>query len=126
MRVHLSWGVRVPRQEDRADAVFTEIREVEAERRGLLGEELVGHLHEDARAVAGLRVGAGSAPVSEVDEGFEALRDDVVGLPALDVGDEADAACVVLEARVVEALFLWAWKVWMLVGSVHGFGLEVG
>ena len=34
-------------------------------------------------------------------------------------GDEADAASVVLEARVVEALFLWAWKVGMLVGSVH-------
>ena len=112
-------GVGVLREEDRADAVAAHVGEVEAECRGLLGEELVGHLDEDARAVARLRVCPRRAAVSEVYEGLEAPRDNVVGLSTLDVSDESDAACVVLEARVVEALFYGAWKVGIWVGCVH-------
>ena len=111
--------VGVLRQEDRADAVVSQIGEVEAERRGLFGEELVGHLNQEASAVAGLRVRARRASMSEVYEGFEALLDDVVGLPTLDVGDETDSAGVVLEARVVEALLYWTREIGIWVRSVH-------
>ncbi len=66
--------------------------------------EAVGHLHEDAGAVAGVGLGAGRAAVVQVAHRGERLVDDRVALAALHVDDEPDAARVVLEARVVEPL----------------------
>ena len=65
----------------------------------------VGDLDQYARAVAQQGVGPHRAPVVEVDQDLQALGDDVVGLRALDVGDEADAAGVVLMPRVIQTLF---------------------
>ena len=48
-------------------------------------------------------IGARRAAVREVVQDREALLDDVVGLLALDVRDEAHAAGVVLVAWVVQA-----------------------
>ena len=62
------------------------------------------HLHEDARAVAGVPLGPLRAPMLEVQKHLERLGDDVVGSAAFDVGDEAEAAGVVLERRVVQPL----------------------
>ena len=67
-------------------------------------EEGVGNLDEDAGAVAGVRLAAGRAAVVEVLEDLDRLLQDPVGLAALDVDDEADAAGVVLEPRVVKPL----------------------
>ena len=76
-------------------------REVEGHDRA---EERVGRLDRDARAVAGVGFGAGRAPVVEAAHGGERLVEDRVALAAQHVDDEADAAAVVLEARVVETL----------------------
>ena len=50
---------------------------------------------------------SGSAPTAprcvEVLQDLQAIRDDVVRAAALQVGDEADAAGIVLVARIVEA-----------------------
>ena len=43
----------------------------------------------------------------QVDENLQALGDDVVGLYALDVDHEANAAGVVFVSRVVETLLNW-------------------
>ena len=72
----------------------------------LLAEELVRDLDQDPGAVAGQRVGAGGAPMGEVLEDLEALLDDGVALLALECGDEADAAGIVLVGGVVQALGL--------------------
>jgi hypothetical protein len=40
----------------------------------------------------------------EVAEDFEALLDDLVALPVLDIGDHADAAGIAFAVRIVEAL----------------------
>ena len=64
--------------------------------------EGVGHLHEDAGAVAGVGLGAGRAAVVQAAHRGERLVDDPVALAALHVDDEADAARVVLESGVVE------------------------
>lgn len=69
-----------------------------------LGEELVRELNQDARAVARVRLAATRAAMVEVDENLDALLDDLVGLLALHVHDEADAAGIVLELRVVKSL----------------------
>ena len=96
--------VAFDRQEDHADAVLARRRESEAEAVTLTGEEGVGDLDEDAGAVTGVGVAAGGAAVGQVDEDLDSLEDDLVGLAALDVDDEADAAGVALGARVVETL----------------------
>ena len=65
----------------------------------------VRHLQEDAGAVAGVLLAAAGAAVLEVQQDLDRLLDDLVRLAALEVDDEADAAGVVLVARIVEALF---------------------
>ena len=65
-------------------------------------EERVGHLDQDARAVAGVGLGARRAAVVEVAHRGERQLDDRVALAALHVDHEADPAAVVLEARVVQ------------------------
>ena len=62
------------------------------------------HLQQDAGAVAGVDLAATRAAMVEVLEDLDALLDDGVRFAALDVHDEADAAGVMLELRVVEAL----------------------
>ena len=79
---------------------------VDALRRHLGAVELVGDLDQDAGAVAHQLVGADRAAVVEVLQDLQALLDDRVRLSALDVGDEADAAGVVLVDRTVQALAL--------------------
>ena len=71
----------------------------EAEPVRLLGEELVRDLHQDAGAVAGARIGADRAAVLEVAQDGERVLDQLVRLAALDVGDEADAAGILVERR---------------------------
>ena len=63
------------------------------------------HLHEDARAVPGVRLATTRAPMVEIDQNLERVRDDVMRLAPLHVDHEADAARVVLELRIVKALF---------------------
>ena len=48
-------------------------------RLALAAQERVGHLHEDAGAVAGERIAAAGAAVRQVAEDREALLDDVAG-----------------------------------------------
>ncbi len=94
----------VARHEQNADAVLAGGGKLDAERLGLAGEELVRDLHQDAGAVAGARVGADRAAVLEVAEDLQRVGDDLVRLAALDVGDEADAAGILVEPRIVEPL----------------------
>ena len=68
-------------------------------------QELVRRLDEDARAVAGVGLAAARAAVVQVQQDLQGLLNDGMGLPALDVGHESHAAGLVLELRVVQALF---------------------
>ena len=91
-------------QEHEAGAVLAGRREREADARALAAQEAVGHLQQDAGAVAGVRLAAAGAPVEQVDEDLQRLLDDRVRGASLDVHDEADAAGVVLVGGVVQAL----------------------
>ncbi len=70
--------------------------------------ERVGHLQQHAGAVAGVDLAAAGAAVVEVLQDLDGLLEDPVGLVPLDVDDEADAAGVVLELRVVQPLLAGA------------------
>ena len=61
-------------------------------------------LDQDSRTVAGLCVGAGRAAVRQIDEHLQAALDDPVRRATVDVADEADAARVVFEPGIIQAL----------------------
>ena len=97
-------GFRIDRQEDEAGAIGACGRQREADAGP---EEGVGHLDEDAGAVARVRVGPCCAAMLEIDEQGEGLLHQRVAAPAGEVGDKAHAAGIVLGARIVEALSVW-------------------
>jgi hypothetical protein len=66
------------------------------------GQELVGHLDQDAGTVAGIGLATAGTAMIQVSEDLQALLDHRVGLGSLDVGDKADAAGVVFEVRPIE------------------------
>src|SRR5262249_19165809 len=92
------------RQKQRPDGVLAQLGQGEAEFLGLAGQELVRRLGEDAGPVAGVLLAAPRAPVPQGEQDRQTFTNDVVGLAAPEVRDEADAAGVVLERGVVESL----------------------
>ena len=63
------------------------------------------HLQQNAGAVAGVFFAAARAAVIEILQHRQRLLDDLVGLFTFDMNDEADAAGVVLETRIIKPLF---------------------
>ena len=93
-------GIR--RDVEHANAVVTRLGEVGG---ADLGEEPVGELEQDARAVTGVDLAAASTSVVEVHQDGEGLLDDIVRTLALHLANEADAAGVMLKLGVVKTLF---------------------
>ena len=92
-------------REERADAVMLRARaasipSVPAAR----DEELVRDLDQEPGAVARVVLTSAGAAMVQVDERREAIADDLMRLPPLQVDDEADAAAIVLVAGVVQTL----------------------
>ncbi len=98
--------VGIARHEQLADRVVAGLGQLEAEFVGNLDEELVRDLHQDAGAVTGARIGADRAAMLEIAENGERVVDDLVRLAAFDIGDEADAAGILVERRIVKTLRL--------------------
>ena len=73
----------------------------------MLTEKGVGQLQEDAGPIAGFRVAAASAAMLQILQDLESIADEGMALLAFDVRDEADAARIALEARVVEPVENW-------------------
>ncbi len=94
----------IVRHEHGADRVVAGLGQRDAEFCGLADEELVRHLHQDAGAVAGARVGADRAAMFEIAQDRDRVLDDLVRLAALDVGDEADAAGILFVTRIEQAV----------------------
>ena len=94
----------IARHEHMADAVMAGLGQSDAERRACLAQEFMRDLHEDAGAVARERVGAGGAAMGQVFENLQAVLDDLAAWPAFEIGDETDAASIVLVLRIVESL----------------------
>ena len=88
--------------------------------------QLVGELHQHARAVARVRVGAGRAPVLEVLQGGDRPPDRLVGGLAAQPRDERDAARVVLVLRVVQTDRLGRTRAMRQRTAPEGCGLGTG
>ena len=87
------------RQHDHADAVTALLRYGNAVEQ----DEFVGYLHENARPVARLVVGAFGTAVGHVLQDTEALIDDRVVFVSVDIDDKTDAAGIVFVFGTVEA-----------------------
>ena len=94
----------VARQEQRAGGVIAGLGQFEAQALRLSGQESMRRLDQHAAAVAGLRVRPDGAAMIEIEQDFEALLDDRVGLAVLQVGHEADAAGVTFGRGIVHPL----------------------
>jgi hypothetical protein len=62
---------------------------------------LIGNLNQNACAIAHQWIGAHGTPMVEVFQDQQTLLDDRVAFLAFDVGDETDAASVVLVLWIV-------------------------
>ena len=78
--------------------------EIDTEAIAFLSQKCIGNLNEKTGAVTGERVGTNRAPMLQANQNLEPLLDDLVALPVLDMGNKADAAGVVLIARVIQSL----------------------
>ncbi len=92
------------REKDHAHGVAARLGKLHAQRGAFLNEELMRNLNQHTGAVACLRIAAAGPAVLQVLQHLDALFHDVVALLALDAGDEAHAAGIVLIGRVVEPL----------------------
>ncbi len=88
-------------QEEHPHAVMPLRWKRKAQAFGLGAKELVGDLHENARAVAGRFVGARCAAVHEIQQHLPAVLDDGVAAASGNIDDGADAASIVFPLRVV-------------------------
>ncbi len=94
----------VARQKAHRDRVMSERRQAQVSAFRPIAQQRIRHLDQAAGTVADQRIGADRAAMVEVDQDFQAARDDVVRFSPLDVGDETDAAGIVLVARIVKSL----------------------
>ena len=99
----------VARQEHLGDGIAADLRQLGVEQPLRFGpHQLVGNRRENARAVARVGFAAASAAVIHVAQRLGGVADDAVAAHALDVGDEADAAAILLVGRVVQPVLLAA------------------
>jgi hypothetical protein len=64
----------------------------------------VGYLHQNARAVAGVRLGTARAAVLEVAQNLKCLLDDGMRIFALDIDHKTHTARLMLESRIIKPL----------------------
>ena len=100
----LTAGQLVLGQKEHAHAVFPLAANGDAQPGAHLAEEFVGHLGEDAHAVAGLALGVLARAVLQMFHDGQRVGHRLVALAAVNVHNGADAAVVVLELRAVKAL----------------------
>ena len=96
----------IGRQEDVARAILARLWQLDAELflRGAT-KQLVRQRGEHTRAVPSVRLRTAGAAMVHVAEDPVGVLDDLVRRQALDLGDEADAAGVLLVCRIVETVF---------------------
>ena len=94
----------VRREEHHADVIGTDFGQTNAQTAACAPEKGVWDLHEHSRAVARLGVGGDGAAMREVLEQLERAANDLRRALALCVGNESDAAAIVLVRGIVQAL----------------------
>ena len=105
--------LRIDGKKYHPDAIFAGRGKRETEARAFALEKSVRNLNQDARAVARLRIAAARAAMREIDQNLNTLQHDIVGFLPFDIGDETEAASVVLVLRAVHALRFGQARKWV-------------
>ena len=92
-------------QEHLTDAVMADRWKFETKSRRFRHEEIMRHLNQYARAVAGVRFAAARTAMVEVDKDLQGVAHQLVGLLTFHVDDKAQPARIVLELRIIKTLF---------------------
>ena len=94
----------VLRHEHMADRVVAGFRQRNAKGFGFCAQKFMRHLDQNTGAVARQRVSADRAAMFEVFENAQRIFNDLVRALAFEIGDETDAACITLVARIIQSL----------------------
>jgi len=90
--------------EDHADTIVSRLRKADVQIRTDSSEEFVGNLHQDASPVTGVVLAARSATMRQIGQDFQGTDHDVVRLFTVDSDNKTDAAGIVLEPGIIQAL----------------------
>ena len=102
-RLRIRQFLAARRQEQETHAVLARLRQRKAQPLGLFPEKAVGNLDQQTRAVARVRIRPRRPAVQQVHQHLDALFDDPVLRPPVEVQDETHPARVVFVPRVVQS-----------------------
>jgi len=94
-------------QENHAGAILSRQGQRKTQPSAFVLEERVRDLDHNPGTVAGYGIAPARTPVLQIHQYLDALEDDVVRGPALDMGDKANPTGIPLKSRIVEALPGW-------------------
>jgi hypothetical protein len=77
-------------------------RELVAEALSFAGQEAMGNLNHDSRAIARLGVGADGAAMREVSENGQAIGNNAMAFEVIDIGEKAYATRIMLVSGIVK------------------------
>ena len=95
--------VGIARQEHHADAVGARLGQLEIEALRLGAEQPIRELNQETSTVARQRVSAHRPAMREVVQNLDALGQNPVTFPVLDIRNKADTTGIMLIARIVES-----------------------
>jgi hypothetical protein len=70
----------------------------------LTREKFMRDLQQDPRAIPSLWIAATSSPMTQVQQNFQSLSNDLVRSSPIDVGNKTNTAAILLELRIVKPL----------------------
>ena len=83
-------------------------------------KETVRHLNQDTGTISSIWLTAAGTAMIQINQYLKCLPDYLVGFLPLYIDNKTDAARVMLELRIVEALFCW-WSVVFHSGNLCDF-----
>ncbi len=116
----------VLRHENLANGVFAGRGQLESEALRFSGKKFMRDLNENARPVAGERIGADGASMLQMEQDFQRILHNLMTFHALDVRDQAEATGIVFVGRMIkplrfgEAVGVVQPVTWMHRGFGHG------
>ncbi len=97
-------GLGLLRQKAHRHRIIAGLRQGHAGLGRPFAQQQVGNLDQAARAIAHFGIGAHRAAMIQIDKELKALRDDIMGFFAFDIGDESHTAGVMLVGGVIKPL----------------------
>src|SRR3989338_1717966 len=96
---------RVRGKEHNSGTVLAFRRQVDMKQFALFAQKRIWHLDHDPGTVAGFRITTARTAMGQILEDLDPRADDLVGFLPFNINNEADAAAVMFELRIIKTLF---------------------